>query len=357
MMGAGGNNVLQWIRAAIEMLPQVKEMQQRMLSDQWQASRDAELILYHPKALGGPHIAEKLGVPAFSVPPFPAYVPTREFPMFMLGARSWGGALNRLSYSLTRRGQAAVAGILNRFRTEQLDLPARGRFSIEPGGFGDKPIPVMHPISPHVLPRPADWPAHATVTGYWFLDAIEDWRPADDLLRFLDAGDPPIYVGFGSMVTKSPELVAKIVLQAIERAGVRAILGRGWGGLQPESVPPTVHLVDDLPHDWLLPRCAAVVHHGGAGSLAAGLRAGRPTLVVPHAFDQPLWGKRVRELGVGPEPLSKKKLGPETLAERIGTLVGDPAFRSAAEQLGERIRAESGVTTAIEFMNRFGASV
>jgi len=357
MIGSRRNNIFQWVRAAIEMLPQVKEMQRRMLVDQWNACRDADLLLFHPKALGGVHIAEKLGIPGFYVPPFPAYVPTREFPLFILSVRSGGGWLNRLSYSVTRRGQAAIAGIVNDFRTKHLELPARGRFSLEPGRLDGKPIPVMHPISPQVLPRPADWPEHVAMTGYWFLDATDGWTPPDELARFLESGTPPVYIGFGSMVTRRPEEIAQVVLRAIELLGVRAILGRGWGGLQPATVPENVHLVDDVPHDRLLPHCAAVVHHGGAGSTAAGLRAGCPTLVVPHFADQPLWGKRVHDLGVGPPPLSKKELRPETLAERIGGMLQDESMQGAARELGARIRSESGTTAAIEFMNRFGASI
>jgi len=159
------------------------------------------------------------------------------------------------------------------------------------------------------------------------------------------------------MVTQRPEEIARIVLRAVEQLGVRAILGRGWGGLQPDGIPENVHLVEDVPHDWLLPRCAAVVHHGGAGSVAAGLRAGCPTLVVPHIADQPLWGRRVHDLGVGPAPLSKKELRPETLAERVGSMLQDQRMQIAARELGERIRSESGTATAVEFMNHFGCSI
>jgi sterol 3beta-glucosyltransferase len=339
------------------MLPQVKDMQRRLLVDQWNACRDAKLLLYHPKALGGAHIAEKLGIPGFCVPPFPAYVPTGAFPMFIFGTRSWGAMLNRLSFSVTRRGQAAVAGIINDFRRQQLELPARARFSIDPARLNGRPIPVMHPISPYVLPRPADWPEHIALTGYWFLDAAEGWTPPDGLLRFLDSGAPPVYIGFGSMVTHHPDAMAKAVLEAIELIGARAILGRGWGGLQANAVPDKVHLVDDVPHDWLLPRCAAVVHHGGAGSTAAGLRAGLPTLVVPHIADQPLWGKRVQDLGVGPPPLSKKQLRPDTLSERIDSMLHDKSMQTAARDLGAKIRSESGTDTAIAFMNHNAASV
>lgn len=357
MIGARKSNLFQWVRAAVELLPQVKEMQRRMLDDQWRGSDGAELLLFHPKALGGPHIAEKLGVPVVSTPPFPAYVPTAEFPMFVLGARSWGRTLNRLSYAATRRGQASIAGTINAFRTETLGLSPRRRFSIEPRTQGGRPIPVMHPISPRVLRRPADWPDHAALTGYWFLPADDDWTPDPELERFLAAGDAPVYIGFGSMVTDRPERMAAVVLEAVERAGVRAILGLGWGGLRPDAVPASVLPVGDVPHDRLFPRCAAVVHHGGAGSVAAGLRAGLPTLVVPHIADQPLWGKRVHELGVGPPPLTKKKLDAETLADGIARLVDDRSMRDAAGRLGERIREEDGPAEAVAFMGRHGIAL
>ncbi|ANM29156.1 hypothetical protein ABI59_05435 [Acidobacteria bacterium Mor1] len=356
IIGSPRAGILQWIRAAVKLLPQIKDMQRDMLDDQWAASEDAELLLYHPKALGGPHIAERLGIPAFAVPPFPGYVPTRDFPLFILGGRSLGGWFNRRSYAITRRGQAAVAGLINDFR-QKLGLTRRPRFAIEPTELLGRPVPWMHPVSPHVLPRPEDWPEHAAMTGYWFLDADDGWAPPAELETFLAAGEPPVYVGFGSMVTCEPQEMARLVLGALARSGARGIVGRGWGGLQPETVPEGVCLVDDVPHDWLLPRCSAAVHHGGAGSTAASLRAGIPTLIVPHVADQPLWGRQVHELGAGPEALSKKQLSAEALAGRIEAALGSPEMAATAAELGERIRDEDGAAEAMAFIGRFGPEV
>jgi UDP:flavonoid glycosyltransferase YjiC (YdhE family) len=165
---------------------------------------------------------------------------------------------------------------------------------------------------------------------------------------FLQSGPPPVYIGFGSMAGRDPERRAEIALEALKRSGQRGVLLTGWGGLQPRDLPDDVYAVDSVPHDWLFPQMAAVVHHGGAGTTAAGLRAGTPTVIVPFFGDQPFWGRRVAELGVGPAPIPQKQLSVERLAAAIRTAAGDPAMRARAQELGRRIRQEDGVARAVE---------
>ncbi len=141
--------------------------------------------------------------------------------------------------------------------------------------------PMLSAYSPSIIPHPADWPESVTVTGYFFLDSQSDWQPSPELKAFLDAGDPPVYFGFGSMAGRNPEQLAKLILEALAKSGQRGLLLTGWGGLRSELVPDNVFVVDCRPHGWLFPRMAAVVHHGGAGTTAEGLRAGVPTVIVP----------------------------------------------------------------------------
>src|SRR5262249_33784090 len=162
------------------------------------------------------------------------------------------------------------------------------------------------------LPVPTDWPSTLHVTGYWFHDLAADWQPPDDLATFLEAGPRPVAIGFGSMVSGDDRTTTAMVLEAVGRAGVRAVLVRGWGGLvrtaRQDRSHGDVFVIDDVPHDWLFPRLAGVVHHGGSGTTAAGLRAGLPTLAVPFGFDQFLWGRRLRALGVGPHALPRAQM-------------------------------------------------
>jgi sterol 3beta-glucosyltransferase len=206
--------------------------------------------------------------------------------------------------------------------------------------------PALYGFSPSVIPQPADW-HHTQVTGYWFLDAANHWTPPATLTKFLDSGAPPVYIGFGSMGSRNPVETADLVLAAIERTGQRAILQSGWGGLMNANLPEHVLMVDSIAHSWLFPRMAAVVHHGGAGTTAAGLRAGVPSIVVPFFGDQLFWGQRVEKLGVGTAPISRKQLTVEKLARAIDQTVTDSIMRQRAAELGAKIQSEDGIANAV----------
>ena len=212
--------------------------------------------------------------------------------------------------------------------------------------------PTVVGVSPSVLPRPVDWPGHIDIAGYWFLDAQTDWTPPVELAAFLGAGEPPVYVGFGSMSTHDSGGTTNLVLDAVARVGCRAVVHRGAAGLDADRMPDDVLMVDDVPHEWLLPRCAAVVHHGGAGTTAAGLRAGVPSAAVAHIGDQPYWGRRLHELGVGAAPMRRHEATPETLARMLDTLTGSPDLAARAAELGERIHGEDGVGAAVRLIER-----
>ena len=215
--------------------------------------------------------------------------------------------------------------------------------------------PTVVGVSPAVLPTPADWPAGHEVTGYWFLDAPEGWLPDASLTAFLAAGPPPVYLGFGSMSTHDADGTLDLMLAALAATGQRGIVHSGGAGLRRETLPADVLLVDDVPHEWLLPLCAAVVHHGGAGSTAAGLRAGVPSGVVAHIGDQPYWGRRLWELGVGAKPMRRHELSEARLAAMIRELTGSADLRARAADLGATIRAEDGVAVAVQAIERLPA--
>lgn len=211
--------------------------------------------------------------------------------------------------------------------------------------------PVLYGYSPRVIPRPDDWPSHIHVTGYWTMDGPIDWQPSPELVDFLAAGPSPVYVGFGSMNSRDPQATTGLVVEALRRAGQRGILLTGWGALQPgedEDIFP----VASTSHEWLLPRTAAVIHHGGAGTTAAGLRSGVPSIVVPFFADQPFWARTVHHLGAGPKPVPRAKLTVERLADAISQAVCDQGMRSRAGELGAHLRAEDGVGRAVEIISR-----
>ncbi|MEM8959964.1 MAG: glycosyltransferase [Acidobacteriota bacterium] len=322
-------------------------MMRNILDATWEACRDADLILYHPKALGAIDVAEVTGAKVVCAAVIPM-VPTAEFPP-VIWTRQLGPFVDRQSHKLFNMSRVPYRKILDVWRRESLGL-GEGLGWAPIGGTKDGLIPRLCAVSPAVLPRPADWDATAYMTGYWFLDADEDWRPDEDLAAFLDAGEPPVYIGFGSMTTRDPAATARTILEAVDRAGVRAIVATGWGGLAALAVPEHVHVIDGAPHDVLFRQVSAVVHHGGAGTTAAGLRAGRPTLICPVAVDQPFWGHRVWKLGCGPKPQPLRKLRVERLALGLIELTGTPAYRRRAEAIGEAIRAEDGIANAMRII-------
>jgi UDP:flavonoid glycosyltransferase YjiC (YdhE family) len=303
----------------------------------------------------GVAIAEKTNirlVQAYYAP----MTPTREFQSVLLPAvgPALPPMLAKPSHHITQ--QMIWQGV------READMIARKEvFGLPPAPFTGpfnhprlKQGPVLYGFSPSVIARPADWDARIHITGYWFLDEEKDWSPPAGLMDFLNAGTKPIYIGFGSMGNRKPEEVTQIVLQALAQTKQRAIVASGWGGLSKQQLPENVFMVDAIPHAWLFPRMAAVVHHGGAGTTAAGLRAGVPSILVPFFADQPFWGGRVAALGVGPQPIPRQKLTAARLANAIQIAVSDAAMQQRAAELGTKIQAENGVARAVEIINKNG---
>lgn len=334
-------------------LRQIMPLLRQMMDDAWAVARALQpgAVIYHPKVLAGYHIAEKLEVPGFLAMALPGYSPTQAFFNPMLGGGDRGPWLNRLSYSLFfKLALLPYRGLINRWRSEALALPSvQSEFVLR-----GRPIPKLYGYSPQVVPIPHDWDQSSFVTGYWFLDGAAQWQPPADLVAFLAQGASPVYLGFGSMVSQDADRITRLTLDALQQAGQRAILATGWGGLSSSSgeVPENVYVLKAAPHDWLFPHCAAVVHHGGAGTTGAGLRAGKPTLICPFIGDQPFWGQRAFELGVGPRPIPQWQLTGDALAQALRTLVADYGMQQRAANLGASIRAEQGVACAVEIVQQ-----
>lgn len=329
-----------------------------LLAETLRLSEGADALVYAPAAVySAPHVAEKLGIPAIPTALQPFLHPTGEVPAVGTPILPLKGGLgrvyNRLTYSLLDAFIGLfLGGPINLWRQDTLGLPPmkiRSPFEhVRQSG-----VPVLYGISPSVLPKPAEWPPNARLTGYWFLEARTDRQPSAPLADFLRAGPPPVYIGFGSMASRDPERIARIVLDAVKQAGIRAILATGWGGLKATDLPDNnVLVIQDVRHSWLFPQVSAVVHHGGAGTTAAGLRAGLPSIIVPFKNDQFFWGQRVAALGVGPSPIPQKELTVERLASALQTATQDATMRQNATSLGQKIRAEDGVANAVDLITR-----
>jgi sterol 3beta-glucosyltransferase len=294
----------------------------------------------------GHQIAADLIRPDFSALVFAFFAPTAAFPnplfpAFPLGERYnleshiqfnrvfWKG--NRLAFDFIRRSHPEVP--------ELCDWPFQNGTR--------RATPLLYGFSPQVIPIPCEWGDDVHVTGYWFLDSPPGWQPEPGLVKFLDAGPPPVYIGFGSVISGETRQLTRIALEALKRTGQRGILSTGWGGLALDNLSANVYPIESAPFDWLFPRMAATVHHGGMGTTAASLRAGVPPVIVPFMADQPFWGRRIAHLGAGPEPIPHKLLTAKRLAHAITAALEDHSIRSRTADLSRLIRAEDGVGRAV----------
>jgi sterol 3beta-glucosyltransferase len=317
----------------------------------------SDVVIASSLAIATFHVAERLGIPAISMQLQPTTL-TRAFP----GATTppppaWLPCKGTYNVLATKLSNQTVMQLLRPLTNEcRVDLLGLSPLSVRRWwqvDSSDNDAPMIYAYSPAVLPRPSDWGHFKQVSGYWFLDGATPYEPPGDLAAFLDGGPPPIFVGFGSMVDHKRDETTEIVIDAVERTGQRAILQAGWSGLGGRNMPDSILAVDDVPHDWLFPRCAAVVHHGGAGTTAAGLRFGLPTVVVPFFLDQFFWAWRVHELGAGPRGIPRKRLTAARLSAAVHQAVHDEATRVTASAIGERIRGEDGLARGVSLIELF----
>jgi sterol 3beta-glucosyltransferase len=279
--------------------------------------------------------------------------PTREFASALPPAPNWFPFpewYNRFSYSFLQRVQWMVlGGARNELATKHLGLP-KSKFKDFQKTLAV--TPALTTVSKHLVQRPADWDEHFQVTGYLFDDDPE-WTPPQALSDFLAAGDAPVYIGFGSMPDSKPEATTRLIIEAVQQSGRRAVILTGWARLGADDVPENIHILKYAPHSWLFPQMAAVAHHGGAGTTAAGFRAGVPTIIVPHNADQPYWGRRARQLGVGTKPIPRGKLTAAKLAAAIDEATSSRAMQDRAAELGAKIAAEDGIGEAVRMVKAF----
>lgn len=347
-------NPLQFIRSHVRGTAALK---QAMLAAQeaiWQGCQDADALVYHPGMANAYFMAQELGIPGIMASPFPVSA-TGEYPavLFYNGPRL-GPLYNWLTHFVFEHAFWQISRPVVREFWRRRGHAGRATLAPPSRLQAASGVPVLYGYSERLFPRPHHWPANLAVTGSWQLPAAPGWQPPPALSQFIEAGAPPVYVGFGSMKDQAAfGHTLGVVTAAVAQTGQRAVVALGWN--RPPAgaaLPENVLLIDGAPHAWLFPRMAAVVHHGGAGTTAAGLHAGKPTVVVPHMADQPAWGRRVFELGVGPRPIPKKALRATTLAAALAAATG-PQMTARAAALGEQLRREDGVATAVNFLNQY----
>ncbi|KEF50968.1 uncharacterized protein A1O9_12986, partial [Exophiala aquamarina CBS 119918] len=310
----------------------------------------ADIIIANPPSFAHVHCAERLGIPLHLMFTMP-WTPTQAFPHPLATIRSSNletGLANLTSYFLVEKViWHGLGDVINLFRQRCLHLEPLS-ITWAPGISQRLRLPITYAWSPALLPKPPDWDNNVSVAGYFQLPPPTS--PPDvsnELLQFLEAGSPPVYIGFGSIVVRDIRALTKIILDAIAEADVRAVVSSGWAGLGGRNMSEDVHLISDIPHSWLFDRVSVVVHHGGAGTTAAGLIAGKPTVIIPFFGDQHFWGKMVAAAGAGPRPIPYKALTAKKLSAAISQAL-HPSMAANARNLGEQIRLEHGCETGAE---------
>ena len=318
-----------------------------MQKELFEACRGSDAILYHPGPSIGYFAAKEFNIPAILASPFPM-VPTREYPsLIFYTAPRLGGMANFITHKIFERvmWMASASPVREFWKKEYGHAPAGFGFPFDKQNT--RRFPTIISCSKHVFPQPSDWPPNIHMTGYWFLDEEPSWKPSKELLNFIGRGPVPVYIGFGS--TSHPaqaDQTTHLVIEALQRSGQRGILATGWSGMSNlASVPEGIFILEGAPHSWLFPQMAAVVHHGGAGTTAAGFRAGVPQVVIPGGNDQPAWAQRVYELGVGSKPVPRKTLTADKLSEALDFALSEQVI-NAAKELGRKVRSENGAETA-----------
>ncbi|CAL5018466.1 unnamed protein product [Urochloa decumbens] len=302
-----------------------------------------DAIIANPPAYGHIHVAEGLKVPIhifFTMP----WTPTSEFPHPLSRVKQSAGY--RLSYQIVDSMiWLGIRDMINEFRKKKLKLRPVTYLSGTQGSGND--IPHGYIWSPHLVPKPKDWGPKIDVVGFCFLDLASNYVPPESLVKWLEAGEKPIYIGFGSLPVQEPQKMTEIIVKALEMTGQRGIINKGWGGLGTLAEPKDfVYLLDNCPHDWLFLQCKAVVHHGGAGTTAAGLKAACPTTIVPFFGDQAFWGDRVHARGVGPPPIPVDQFGLQKLVDAIKFMM-EPEVKDKAVELAKAMESEDGVAGAV----------
>ncbi|KAH7070679.1 putative glucosyl/glucuronosyl transferase [Paraphoma chrysanthemicola] len=314
----------------------------------------ADCIIANPPSFAHIHCAEKLGIPLHMMFTMP-YSPTQAFPHPLANIQSNADPqlTNYISYAMIEvLSWQGLGDIINRFRAKCLGLDPVSMFSA-PGMLPRLKVPHTYCWSPALIPKPTDWGSHISISGFYFLES-PDYTPDLELQAFLNAGPPPVYIGFGSIVLKDPNAMTDLILEAVKKTGQRLLLSKGWGGIGAEEIgiPDSVFMLGNVPHDWLFKQVSCVVHHGGAGTTAAGISAGRPTVVVPFFGDQPFWGSMVARAGAGPDPIPHKHLTADNLARAIDFCL-KPESLERAKELASKIAAERGCETGAQSFHQY----
>ena len=347
-MNNAGHN---FIKIMSEIMSHALEIGEDIFHQTEEYCKDADLIIHtFLHAVGGHTLARQKNIPDVHVQLFPMFTPTRDYPNVTMPNFGFG-QLNQLTHRFASRATWIMSKWGFEYVRRRAGLPRQRLYwpfdqsSLRPR------TPILCAWSPSVVPPSRDWPPHVHVTGYLFGKYDVGYRATAELQRFLDAGEPPVCVSFGSMLNRDASKMDQIIREALMQTNNRGVVLSGWSEVT--HVPSNKFLyLKAVPHAWLLPRCRMILHHGGAGTTSAGLRAGIPNIVIPHTADQPFWGSRVHALGAGPKPIPVKKLTIENLMQAIAG-AEDALLRKDAQAIGQKLSQEDGVKESVACIEKY----
>lgn len=342
---------LSWPRMIVRMSQHVLPLAEAAFRAVERAVRDADLIVHSFLMTDAGHtLARSRGVPDVSAQFFPIFLPTSAFSAVGLPDLPLGAVYRRATHTLnTAVFQHGSRLLYRRVRASAPDLP-----KLAPWPFGDTDgdvTPILLAYSPHILARPPEWPSWAHVTGYWRLPPHAGWEPPDALVHFLESGPAPIYFGPGSMRTEKLGRLLHTVVSSVRAHGQRIVLGISPQALDVDLAGADVFAAEGIPHDWLFPRMRYILHHGGAGTTGAAATAGVPSTAIPFSADQAFWARQIHRLGVGPAAPPARHLTRNRLEAILQEALANPAYELSARLLGEQLRQENGVASALQVIH------
>jgi sterol 3beta-glucosyltransferase len=316
-----------------------------------EACKDADLIIHtFTHAVGAHTLARERNIPDIHIQMFPMFTPTGDYPNITM-PHTLPRPLNRFTHKFSAKLTWWTSRLGFERVRRRVGLPKRKLY----WPFDADPLrprtPILCAWSPSVLSASSDWPPRVHVTGYYFFPHNNSYQPDADLLSFLQKGEPPVCITFGSMVNQAKLRIDRIVRESLNQTEHRGIILSGWSGVEEPSSNDLLYL-EAAPHDWLLTRCKMVIHHGGAGTTAAGMRAGIPNIAIPFMGDQPFWGERVHAIGAGPKPIFVKRLSVQNLARAISE-AESKAIRKRAQSIAQEIRNEDGTSEAVKWIEKY----
>ena len=341
----GRYNIIKMLKFAKEVINQAYK---KSLEDFLEASRDADLIIYHPKALGAVDIADYLNIPCISMPPVPIMYPITEFPnLAMFPNKNLGAFLNKLTYKPISLAESSNIEDINEFRSKSLKLPKRksGALMFQRSG---KNIPIIYPVSPFLFKEVTSWKDRVYIPGFFYLDVEETLD--ENIQKFLEAGEKPIVISFSSMPLKNPIVFKDNLMKALKETNNRAVVLTGISGMTFDE-EENILGIDKAPHRLIFKEAKGIIHHGGVGTMSEALLSGVPQLIIPFSVDQPFWAQLLYSKGYAIKPLREKNLQITDLVKALKEMENEKYINNAKD-IKKIIEAEKGIQNAVKYIEK-----